>query len=556
MAVTSNILSESKLCDSLAQAGLLSRDQVQISQLESKKSGQPLEKCLVRLGFVTETVLKNTEQKISGHKTVSLESTLLDADALALVSVEMARRYMLVPVSLHANTLIVATTDVFNLPAIDRLNAALGGSIQIEWVLAGEREILEAIDRFYGFELSIDGIFKEIESNSTGQIVDTDDYRQPVVRLVDAILADAVKRRASDIHFEPEENFVRLRYRIDGVLKQIRSFHIDYWAAVVVRIKVMSELNIAENRAPQDGNLSLSVSGSVIEFRVAVMPTIHGENLVLRVLDKQKGIVQIESLGLTDEALSELLRSLNRPEGLILVTGPTGSGKTTTLYSMLANRCNEKVNIMTLEDPVEYSMSMLRQTSVNEQVKLDFGTGIKAILRQDPDIILVGEIRDNSAAEMVFRSAMTGHQVFSTLHANSAIGALARLRDLGVSSETLGNNLIAIVAQRLVRVLCVECRKPVELELDGKRVNCFEAGACGVCEWQGYTGRVAVIEILRFNPELSAQVAANSSADSLLLTAKQFGFSTLADEGLRYVHKGVTSMAEITRVIDFTNILE
>jgi len=561
MAVTTHHLSDAALCDSalcnsLTQSGLLSRDQVQISQLESKKSGQPLDKCLVRLGFVTETVLKNEEQKISGHRTVSLASVLLDTDAIALVSVEMARRFLLVPVSLRGEKLVVATTDAFNLPAIDRLSAEIGGSIKIEWVLAGEREILEAIDRFYGFELSIDGIFREIEADKTPQIIDTDDYRQPVVRLVDAILADAVKRGASDIHFEPEESYVRLRYRIDGVLRQIRSFHIDYWAAIVVRVKVMSELNIAEHRAPQDGNLSLSVSGSLIEFRVALMPTIHGENMVLRVLDKQKGIVKIDSLGLADHACEELLRSMNRPEGLILVTGPTGSGKTTTLYSMLAHRCDEKINIMTLEDPVEYSMSLLRQTSVNEQVKLDFGTGIKAILRQDPDVILVGEIRDDSAAEMVFRASMTGHQVFSTLHANNAIGALARLKDLGISAETLGNNLIAIVAQRLVRVLCCKCRVPVALEIAGEQVDCYDAGACAGCEWQGYSGRVAVMEVLRFNPELGAQVAANGSVEDLMLSARRGGFSTLTDAGLRLVREGTTSMAEVSRVIDFTNIPE
>lgn len=561
MAVSTNNLRDpglcdSNLCNSLAQSGLLSRDQVQISQLESKKTGQPLDKCLVRLGFVTETVLKNAEQKISGHRTVSLSSVLLDSDALALVSVEIARRYLLVPVSLHDSKLVVATTDAFNLPAIDRLSTELGRSVKVEWVLAGEREILEAIDRFYGFELSIDGIFKEIESNKTAQTIDTDDYRQPVVRLVDAILADAVKRRASDIHFEPEESYVRLRYRIDGVLRQIRSFHIDYWAAVVVRVKVMSELNIAEHRAPQDGNLSLSVSGSLIEFRVALMPTIHGENMVLRVLDKQKGIVKLDSLGLADQPREELLLSMDRPEGLILVTGPTGSGKTTTLYSMLAHRSDEKINIMTLEDPVEYSMSMLRQTSVNDQVKLDFGTGIKAILRQDPDVILVGEIRDNTAAEMVFRASMTGHQVFSTLHANNAIGALARLKDLGVSTEVLGNNLIAIVAQRLVRVLCTTCRVPVVLHDECGRAGRYDAGACEACEWQGYAGRVAVMEVLRFNPELSALVAANATVEGLLASAKQDGFSTLADEGLRLVREGTTSMEEVSRVIDFTHIQE
>jgi len=543
------------ILNNLVSAGLLSQDQYQIGLIQSKRTGDALDKTLLQLGFITETLLNNAivenDQSIGREvRSISLAGTLPDPDALALIPCDFARRYGLIPVSFKNRILVVATTDLYDLPARDRLRSQLDGDVSLQLVLAGEREIAEATDRFYGFELSIDGILNEIE---TGELVDdavthTDDYHQPVVRLVDAILSDAVKHRASDIHFEPEAGFVRIRYRVDGVMNQVRSFHIDYWAAIVVRIKVVAELNIAESRAPQDGQLSMNIAGGDIEFRVSCMPTVHGENVVLRVLDRQKGIVPLDELGLEPEILQQLNKSMQRPEGLILITGPTGSGKTTTLYSMLNHKSDESINIMTLEDPVEYPMPLVRQTSVNEQVKLDFSTGIKSILRQDPDVILVGEIRDSHAAELVFRASMTGHQVYSTLHSNSALGAISRLRDLGVTPDLIGANVISIVGQRLVRKLCTACRIPEETH-DGtlyKSVGCTECGS-------GYRGRVAVMEVLRLTPELAEMVGAGVSKNKLLETARHDGYTTLADEAMRLVRSGITSMTEVSRVIDFTN---
>ena len=357
-------------------------------------------------------------------------------------------------------------SDPANVVALDQIRALAREELRIEQVLARESDITIGIEHHYGFELSIDGILNEIE---TGEI----DYqsarrrtststRQPVVRLVDALLNDAVKRGASDIHFEPEQGFLRIRYRIDGVLRQIRSLHKNYWAAMVVRLKVMSGMNIAETRAPQDGRISLMLSGHQVDFRVSSQPTTHGENIVLRILDRDKGIVPLEDLGLHAEDLKTLKLMLARPEGIILVTGPTGSGKTTTLYSILNYINTEGINIMTLEDPVEYPMAMIRQTSVNEVVKLDFAYGIRSMMRQDPDVILVGEIRDQETAEMAFRAAMTGHQVYSTLHTNSSIGAMPRLMDLGVLPDIMAGNIIGVIAQRLVRKLCPHCKAPYD----------------------------------------------------------------------------------------------
>ena len=550
-----SIVNSSKsLVDTLEISGQLSKDQLQIGLIESQNTGDSLKKSLLRLGFVTEALIKSAEQQITGSRSIVLADYLPDSEALNLIPAEFSRRAQLVPVSFKDNTLLIAIADLYNLPVHDRLKSTLDSSITVDLVLAGEREIAETIDRFYGFELSIDGIFHEIETGEIErEINDGHEYHQPVVRLVNAILSDAVKRGASDIHFEPEAGFVRIRYRVDGVLRQIRSFHMDYWAALVVRIKVLAELNITETRAPQDGHLSMNVSGGMIEFRVACMPTLHGENLVLRILDRQKGIVPLDVLGIPDDILNGLLVSMQRPEGLILITGPTGSGKTTTLYSMIAHKIDEKINVMTLEDPVEYPMSLLRQTSVNEQVKLDFGTGITSLLRQDPDVILVGEIRDAQVSDMVFRASMTGHQVYSTLHTNSAIGALARLKDLGVSPVTIGANVISIVGQRLVRKLCVNCRSVDEEQSSDTDQTIYRAAGCDKCDWQGYSGRIAVMEVLRFTPQIAEMVVADVSPGELLKCAKADGYTSMAEEAMKLVHNGVTSITEVSRVIDFTN---
>jgi type II secretory ATPase GspE/PulE/Tfp pilus assembly ATPase PilB-like protein len=375
------------------------------------------------------------------------------------------------------------------------------------------------------------------------------------------MLSDAVKRSASDIHFEPEEGFLRIRYRIDGVLRQIRSLHKNYWQAIAVRLKVMARMNIAETRAPQDGRISLTISGRPIDFRVSSQLTTHGENIVLRVLDRQKGIMPIENLGFTEEERAILQLMMARPEGIILITGPTGSGKTTTLYSMLNDLNAEGVNIMTLEDPVEYPMPMIRQTSVNEAVKLDFANGIRSIMRQDPDIILVGEIRDEETADMAFRAAMTGHQVYSTLHTNSAIGAIPRLLDIGVLPDIMAGNIIGVIAQRLVRKLCDKCKEAyeaagVEKSLLGyaqdEEAIIYRAKGCHYCDQQGYKGRSAILEVLRVDADIDELIARRATTREITNKAHEKGFRPLAEDAISRVKAGVTSIDEISRVVDLT----
>lgn len=560
IAVTPQIVVEA-----LVDRGLISNDQLRIGQTEADTTNTTLERTLLDLGFITQALLRELKSELSGSVSVDLKHALPDAAALALLTDDFCRRYSVIPVSLKGAALTVALTDAQNLQTMDKLRHLLGVEVDLQTVIASERDIIEAIDRFYGFELSIDGILKEIESGESAdydlleQHRDTE-YSQPLVRLVDAILADAVKRAASDIHFEPEAGFIRVRYRIDGVMRQIRSLHYHYWSAISVRLKVLAELNIAEKRAPQDGRISFAVAGSPIEFRVSVLPTIHGENIVLRILDRQKGIVALASLGLNDHAFSALNLMMARPEGLILVTGPTGSGKTTTLYSMLSHISDERINIMTMEDPVEYPLPMLRQTSVNDQIKLDFAAGIKAILRQDPDVILIGEIRDEQTAEMAIRASMTGHQVYATLHANSAVGALARLADVGVMPSGIVGNVIGIVAQRLVRKLCEHCRRETIADDLAKEItgcgHLYQPVGCDLCERQGYKGRVSIMEVLRFNPSIEEKITSAVSPAELLKVASDNGFKTLVDDALEKVSGGVTSLEEVSRVIDFTNRIQ
>jgi len=467
-----------------------------------------------------------------------------------------------------ANKLTLAMADTFNVVALDQVLALHQGTFQVTAVLSGEADIIRAIEQFYGFELSIDGILREIE---TGEIdyqslqLGNNEYSHPMVRLIDALLADAVQRSASDIHFEPEAGFLRIRYRVDGVLRQIRSLHKNYWPAMVVRLKVISNMNIAESRAPQDGRISLSLVGRQIDFRVAAQPTIHGENIVLRILDRQKGIVSLDKLGLTDDNLDQLKLMLARPEGIILVTGPTGSGKTTTLYSVLNHVNTEAVNIMTMEDPVEYPMAMIRQSSINENAKMGFADGIRSMMRQDPDVILVGEIRDHETAEMAFRAAMTGHQVFSTLHTNSAVGAIPRLLDIGVLPDIMAGNIIGIVAQRLVRCLCPTCKHPysasqlerklLDVSPEQPDVTIYQSVGCKECEHRGYKGRTTVMELLRINADLEESIARRISTRELLNQALAGGFEPLANDACRRVLDGTTSLDEISRVIDLTHRL-
>ncbi|MFT4650016.1 MAG: type II secretory ATPase GspE/PulE/Tfp pilus assembly ATPase PilB-like protein [Polaribacter sp.] len=558
-----------RLGELLIEEGVITKDQLNIALTEQKKAHEPLGKLLVSLGFVTEAIMRSSLGEALEQDSVDLSHVVPDPEAINMITPDTARKYKVLPLNFDPvrSTLTIAMSDTFNLFSLDRIRIQIGEHVELVPVLSGEAEISNAIDQFYGYELSIDGILREIETGEvdyTHYQGDIEEYSQPLVRLVDVMLSDAVKRGAADLHFEPEASFLRIRYRIDGVLRQIRSLHKTYWPAIAVRLKVMAAMNIAETRAPQDGRISRNIIGRQIDFRVASQPTIHGENIVLRVLDREKGVIPLEQLELPKEPMRTLKIMMSRPEGIILVTGPTGSGKTTTLYSLLNYISSEQINIMTLEDPVEYPFPLIRQTSINEAVGMGFANGIKSLMRQDPDVILIGEVRDKETAEMAFRAAMTGHQVYTTLHTNSAIGALPRLRDIGIIPEIMASNIIGIIAQRLVRKLCEFCKashRPTaeESHLLGNRdglvaETIFKSTAigCSSCDQTGYKGRLALLEILKMNSHLDDLLARGATTKEIREAAYEQGFSTLADDGVRRILEGITSIEEVARVTNLT----
>lgn len=556
-----------RLGDKLVHEGYISQDELRIALTEQHRTGKKLGEVLVDLGFMDEYTARQVVGDVVGYSSISLKGVVPDPKALSLIPEPFARANLVLPISLIDNELKVAMANPEDILLIDKIRRQIkSASIRIRPTLATENEILESIDRYYGYELSLDGILKELETGEIDLRVLSaeDEYAQPIVRLIDGLLTDAVKVGASDVHFEPEEKFIRIRYRIDGILKQVHLFHKFIWPGMVVRLKVLSELDLTDQRKPQDGRMDLVVHGRQINFRVSSLPCTHGENFVLRILDKEKGIIPLDKLGLDPDSLRELRLIMARPTGILLVTGPTGSGKTTTLYSMLNEMNDITVNIMTLEDPVEYPMQLIRQTAVNEEVGLNFAAGIRSLLRQDPDIILIGEIRDGETAEMALRAAMTGHQVFSTLHTNSALGAFPRLLDIGISRSILSGNIIGIVAQRLARRLCSHCKQSYEASPLEKKVfkvasdhplTLYKPVGCETCGFTGYKGRLAILEILRMSEELDELLLNGASLHEIHEAALKQGFSTMLHSALRWVKQGETTLDEISRVVDLTELV-
>ncbi|MGH8120468.1 MAG: GspE/PulE family protein [Gammaproteobacteria bacterium] len=566
-----NQVRQGRLGDVLISQGMVTPDQIEIALFEQKKSREKLGGILVRLGFATEHIIRDVMGDIVGREIVNLDDAIADNEAVKLVPEHIARKFHVLPLTYDrgGGKLTVAMTDTCNVVALDHLITQVGRDTRVCPVLAGLVEIEKAIDRFYGFELSIEGIMREIE---TGEIdyksldAANHEYSHPVVRLVNALLVDAVKRCASDIHIEPEEWFLRFRYRIDGILRQVRSIHRNYWSAIAVRIKVMAGMDIAEARAPQDGRISLPVAGRLVDFRVSTFPTLHGENIVLRVLDRQRCILSLDKLGLQGDTVVLLEAMAMKPAGIVLVTGPTGSGKTTTLYAILNRLNSASVHIMTLEDPVEYPLPLIRQTSIGPATRLDFARGLRSLMRQDPDIILVGEIRDEDTAQMALRAAMTGHKVFSTLHTNSALDAVSRLIDLGLQPDILSGNISGVIGQRLVRRLCNVCKEArvmnhPEKMLPGAETHVdqhiiYRATGCAFCDGTGYKGRVAVVEAIGFDAGMDEIIARHGTRHDLLRHAVSRGFRTLAQVGAALVLDGSTSIAEVSRVIDLSGMMK
>ncbi|MBF0340093.1 MAG: Flp pilus assembly complex ATPase component TadA [Magnetococcales bacterium] len=555
-----------RIGDLLVARGAISADQLAIALAEQSRERQPLGKTLVALGFLTERQMRDLLGGILQQESIDLSRETLDPEAARLVPKAFARRHGVLPVAWHPEqkNLVVAMANTLDMSTLDRLMARLPPGTTVDSRLATETEVTDALDRVYGFELSVDGILHELESGEVdleSLSTRSGEFSHPVVRLVTALLTDAIKHDASDIHFGPMAGFIQIRYRIDGVLRQVRSLHQKFQAALTVRLKVMSGMDIAETRLPQDGHFSMALAGRTIDFRASTQPTIHGENIVLRILDRARRIMDLDSLGLSDHNRTCIDFMMGQPEGIILVTGPTGSGKTTTLYSVISVLNATERNIMTQEDPVEYPMPSILQTSVNEAIRLDFASGIRSILRQDPDIILVGEIRDMETAQMALRAAMTGHQVYSTLHTNSALGAIPRLLNMGLEPHTLAGNIIGVLAQRLVRRLCSRCKRPHPFDEHHRQVlrlapgefpevtTLHAAAGCPACSDTGFKGRLCVMECLITDDVLHDLISRRAHPAEFRQAAFDKGFRTMWDDGVRHVLSGETSIDEVTRIL-------
>jgi general secretion pathway protein E/type IV pilus assembly protein PilB len=552
---------------------LISNDQINVALKEQKdsKTTDDIGTILVRMGFLSDKTLSeilNTD--VDSGKDLDLKSILIDQSLVKKIPKSFALQNKVIAADINNKTIVVATVDIFNIVILDQIKRFFPPQYKIQLIYASESDIVAAIDKYYDYDMSIDGILKEIENgNSDTNTADdqiASDYKSPMVRLVDAILTHAVRIGASDLHFEPENFFLRLRYRIDGKMEQIRAFHKDYWSSIAVRIKIMSNMNIAETRKPQDGRINAQILGRNIDFRVSSQPTADGENIVMRILDQKSSILDLNRLGFFQKTQNILKKCIQKPEGIVIITGPTGSGKTTTLYTVLNMINSIEKNIMTLENPVEYRIPLIRQTNIHPEIGFDFADGIKTLMRQDPDIILVGEVRDKETAVAAVQAAMTGHQVYTSLHTNDAFSAIPRLMQIGVEPYLLSGSLICVIAQRLARKLCPHCRRKREIndrergiishfigeEILDKVTELYEPVGCEKCRNNGFIGRLAVVEIIDIDRELDDMIVRQATKKEFLNYLDNHGFTSMQIDGVQKVVMGLTSMDELSRVVDLT----
>ena len=545
-----------RLGERLINAGVITEDQLELALKEQKRTGELLGEILQNLGFVTEDALSSSLADQAGVRKIDLENYLIDSAVLKLVPEELARRYKLLPLSLEDNHLTIAMANTFDIIALDEIQKITRA--YVEPLSATESEIVSAIEQHYGMGSEASNLFEEIiRMAESGSVREEDLARQsPVVRLVDQLIIRGVKMGATDIHLEPEEKTMRVRYRIDGILQSGPSIPKSLQAPTTTRLKIMADLNISENRLPQDGKITFYMGKKRVDLRVSTFPTVLGENVVLRILDKSKLILGLEKLGFTHENLDIFKKLLNRTHGIILVTGPTGSGKTTTLYSALSHINSMEKNIVTLEDPVEYELPLICQSQINPKAGLTFAKGLRSILRQDPDIILVGEMRDAETAEMAIRSALTGHLVFSTLHTNDSAGTIPRLLDMGMEPFLIASSLIGIMAQRLIRVICPKCREAAEpevaileqLNIKPNGHTFYHGRGCAECNNTGYRGRIAIFELLTITPEIKKLIAERAESNFILKAATENGMVTLLQDALKRAFQGQTTLEEVLRV--------
>lgn len=541
------------LGERLIDQGILTEPQLELALKQQRQTGNMLGEVLIGLGFVSDDVLTSVLAAQSNVSSVDLKKLMIDPQVIAKVPERFARKNKLLAISLEDDTLTVAMENVFDVDVISELERLTGLFINV--VAATEADISSAQELYYAGGATLDELIElSIEVASRGE--DRGEalvQEAPIVKLVNQVIIKGIKDAATDIHIEPEESLLRIRYRVDGMMALGPSIPKALQSPIVARLKILSEANIAETRVPQDGRMKFVIGKREIDIRVSFFPTINGENVVLRLLDKGKLVKGLDKLGMGDEAITQFKGALERPFGMILVSGPTGSGKTTTLYSALSYLNSIEKNIITLEDPVEYEFPIVRQSQVNYKIDFTFAEGLKAILRQDPDIILVGEMRDRETVEMSVRAALTGHLVFSTIHTNSSIATVSRLLDMGIEPFLISSTVIMIVAQRLLRKICDHCREPINPFLHvspegGSGDTFYQGRGCSRCNNTGYSGRVGIYEILPISEPIRNLIESGASNHEITEQAKREGFRSLFEDALAKAQAGLITLDEAVRI--------
>ncbi|AGK55091.1 GspE/PulE family protein [Bacillus sp. 1NLA3E] len=543
-----------RLGDLLVEAGLITEEQLQLT-LSEKTPGQKLGDALLQKGYLTEQQLIEVLEVQLGIPHLSLYNYPFETNLFSLVSKEAAMRNLLIPLRRDGDKLLVAMADPMDFFSIDDLRLSTG--FQIEAVISTKDDIVRAINKFYDMDNEFDDLLDGMKKGDNPQEETITDEDSPIVRLVNQILANAVAHKASDIHFDPQETKLVVRYRIDGLLRVERVLPKNMQSFLTARIKIMANLDITEHRIPQDGRIKINLNFYPIDLRVSTLPTVFGEKIVLRILDLSNALIDIDKIGFNKVNLTRFLRMIERPNGIVLITGPTGSGKSSTLYAALNNLNNETVNIITIEDPVEFQLEGISQIQVNQNVGMTFATGLRSILRQDPNIIMVGEIRDKETAEVGIRASLTGHLVLSTLHTNDALSSVTRLIDMGMEPFLVATSLSGIVAQRLIRKVCRDCGEPHdatnrEIEIfanRGLKIDKIMRGkGCVSCNMTGYRGRIAIHEVIVVNEEMRHVIMNSGSVANLRQIAVKNKTIFLIDDGLLKVKQGLTTTEEVLRV--------
>lgn len=543
-----------RLGDLLVESGVINEEQLDYA-LKNKSRDEKLGDFLIKENVLTEQQLIEVLEFQLGIPHITLTKYAIDPELLQLVPRELAKRANIMPVRRDKNKLLIAMSDPMDYFAIEEVRMATG--CQIETSIAAKDDLYRTITKYYDLQASMDAALSEVAASTAEVQQEITDEDSPIVRLVNQIIANGVAQRASDIHFDPQETEFKVRYRVDGVLKTERSLPKHMQNMMTARVKIIGGLNITENRIPQDGRIKVNIEFKSIDIRLSTLPTVYGEKIVMRILDVSNASTDIAHLGFTEKNEAMFKKMIEKPNGIVLITGPTGSGKSSTLYAALSNLNNEEVNIITVEDPVEYQLDGINQIQVKEEVGLTFAAGLRSILRQDPDIIMIGEIRDRETAQISIRASLTGHLVLSTLHTNSAIESISRLQDMGIEPFLISSSLVGVLAQRLVRQICRDCSTEVEPTVREKQIfanNGFDVEkirkgrGCSACGNTGYRGRLAIHELLPIDRELKDLILNRANGYEIGDYMKTAGYYTLLQDGLLKVIEGVTTTEEVLRV--------